>query len=208
MNLVDAGQGIHGLLIYNSDLFVAETINRMIGHYCVMVESIAGNPDQSICDLPILTTAERHELFIKRNETGGRWPDVSIQGAFSQEVSQRPEAVAVVCDRRQVTYGELNRRANQLGWYLMGLGVGPEVRVGICVDRSPEMVVALLGIVKAGGVYVPLDPSYPPRRISLLLEDSAVQVLLTTERLADELPANSAQLVLIDSRLGNDFGES
>src|SRR6202451_2848197 len=109
-------------------------------------------------------------------------PEIHVQKMFEEQVGWRPEAVAVMYEEQELTYGELNRRANQLAWYLKGLGVGPEVRVGICVERSLEMIVGLMGILKAGGAYVPLDPSYPAERLKFMAEDADVVVLLTQER--------------------------
>src|ERR1700727_1591696 len=106
-------------------------------------------------------------------------PEIHVQEMFEEQVGWRPEAVAVMYEYRELTYGELNRRANQLAWYLKGLGVGPDVRVGICVERSLEMIVGLLGILKAGGAYVPLDPAYPAERLKYMVEDSALGALLT-----------------------------
>ena len=131
-----------------------------------------------------------------------------IHQLFEAQVERTPDAIAVVLEDRQLTYGELNRRANQLAHHLRSLGVGPDVLVGICLEHSPEMVIGLLGILKAGGVYVPLDPTYPKERLAFMLEDARVPVLLTQERLVGGLPARYAHDRLSGFRLGGDCPEN
>src|SRR5262249_24314403 len=139
--------------------------------------------------LPVLTEAERDQRILKLHDIQGDYtPDASIQKRFEAQVERTPEAVAVVFDNERLTYRELNRRANQLAHHLQALGVGPEVLVGICMERSLEMVVGILGILKAGGAYTPLDLSYPKERLAFILEDAATPALLTQERLLERLP--------------------
>ena len=132
--------------------------------------------------------AERHRLLFEWNETATSIRGIGVHELFEKQVERTPDAVAVVFEEQQLTYRELNRRANQLAHHLRTLGVGPEVLVGICVERSFEMVVGLLGILKAGGSYVPLDPSYPVARLKFILGDTRAPVLLTQERLVEGLP--------------------
>jgi len=151
--------GLRASLQYNTDLFDEATITRMLGHFRNLLEGIVANPEQRISELPLLTAADRHQILLEWNDTKRDYPsDKCIHQLFEEQVERTPEATAVVFGDQQLTYRELNNRANQLAHYLQKLGVGPEVLVGICVERSIEMVVGLLGILKAGGVYVPLDP--------------------------------------------------
>ncbi len=184
--------GLKAELEYNPDLFESATIARMFGHFQVLLEGIIANPDQRISDLPLLTEEETHQLLVGWNDTRADYPrDKCIHQLFETQVEKTPDAVAVVFEDQQLTYRELNNRANQLAHYLHKLGVGPEVLVGICVERSIEMIVGLLGILKAGGAYVPLDPSYPNERLAFMLEDTQAKALLTQKRLAAELDRRS-----------------
>src|SRR5947209_6370105 len=200
MNLVDSEQGLIGEVEYNSDLFEATTITRMLGHFQTMLEGIVANPAQRLSDLPLLTEAERQQLLVEWNATQTAYPkDVCIHELFEAQVQQRPEALAVVWEGKQLSYKQLNQRANQLAQYLHRHGVGPEVRVGICMERSLEMVVGLLGILKAGGAYVPLDPAYPQERLAFMLADAQVPLLLTQQRLLARLPTNHTQVICLDA---------
>lgn len=154
---------------------------------------------QQECGSQLLTETERHKLLVEWNNTTSDYPDDKcIHQLFEATVERSKEAVAVVFEGEQLTYGELNARANQLAHYLQALGVGPEVLVGICVERSLEMVVGLLGILKAGGAYVPLDPAYPQERLAFMLEDASVPVLLTQAQQQKKLPPHSARVVCLD----------
>ncbi|MBD2015192.1 amino acid adenylation domain-containing protein [Microcoleus sp. FACHB-53] len=158
------------------------------------------NSQQQLDGEQLLTDTEKHKLLVEWNETTSDYPqDKCIHELFEATVERTPEAVAVVFEGEQLTYRELNARANQLAHYLQALGVGPEVLVGICVERSLEMIVGLLGILKAGGAYVPLDPAYPFERLGFMLEDSSVPVLLTQSKLIEKLPPHSARVVCLDS---------
>jgi amino acid adenylation domain-containing protein len=151
-------------------------------------------------ELALLSPAQRQQLLVDWNNTKTDYPqNQCIHQLFEAQVEQTPDAIAVVFENQQLTYTELNDRANQLAHYLQSLGVGPEVLVGIAVERSLEMIVGLLGILKAGGAYVPLDPDYPIERISFMLEDAAVKVLLTQQQLIDKLPEHQAQLICLDT---------
>ncbi|MEG3925664.1 MULTISPECIES: amino acid adenylation domain-containing protein [unclassified Microcoleus] len=162
-------------------------------------EISAFNPEQQLRSKESLTDAERHKLLVEWNNTTREYPhDRCIHQLFEEQVKRTPDAVAVVFEEQQLTYLELNARANQLAHYLQGLGVGPEVLVGICVERSIEMIVGLLGVLKAGGAYIPLDPAYPLERLGFMLEDSSVPVLLTQSKLIEKLPPHSARVVYLD----------
>jgi amino acid adenylation domain-containing protein len=157
------------------------------------------NPKDKFYDHQLLTEAERHKILHEWNSTTTEYPhDRCIHQLFEEQVERTPHAVALVFEGEQLTYRELNARANQLAHYLQALGVGPEVLVGICVERSFEMIVGLLGVLKAGGAYVPLDPTYPLERLGFMLEDSSVPVLLTQSKLVEELPSHSARVVYLD----------
>jgi amino acid adenylation domain-containing protein len=184
-----------GFFEYSSELFDPPKIKRMAGHLETLLRAIVTDPGQTISDLPMLTEAERHQLLVEWNDTKADYPkDSCIHEFFEAQVERTPDAVAVELEGRQVSYRELNRRANQLAHYLRSLGVGPEKRVGICTDRSLEMVMGLLGILKAGGAYVPLDPAYPKARLEFMLQDSKCCVLLTQEKwLGDQLTLTNSQ---------------
>jgi non-ribosomal peptide synthetase component F len=186
--------------VYNTDLFDDATIARLIGHYETLLESIVADPDQRISHVQILTETERKQLLIDWNDTSSNYPrNRCVHQLFEQQVEQSPDAVAVVYEDEQLTYRQLNTRANQLAHYLKSFGVGPEVLVGICLERSLEMIIALMGILKAGGAYVPLDPEYPQERLAFMLVDTQTPVLLTEQKLLSELPETAARLVCLDS---------
>ena len=198
--LEETEAGLKGSLEYSVDLFDAATIARMLGHFQNLLEGIVANPQASLSDLPLLTPAERHQILVEWNDTKtDDRLDRCIHQLFEARVEQTPDAVAVVFEDEQLTYRELNQRANQLARYLNKLGVKPEVLVGICVERSLEMIVGLLGILKAGGAYVPLDPAYPQERLTFMLSDSQVPVLLTQEKLVAELTEHQARVVYLDT---------
>jgi amino acid adenylation domain-containing protein len=200
MSMHETPKGLSGSLQYNTDLFDDATLTRMLGHCRVLLEGLVANPEQRLSDLPILTEAERHQLLIEWNDTGRDYPkDKCIHELFEEQVERTPDAVAVIFEDQQLTYRELNTRANQLAHYLGKLGVGAETLVGICVECSIDMIVGLLGIIKAGGAYVPLDPSYPKERLAFMLEDTQSAVLITQERLLNRLrPIQNGRMVCLD----------
>ena len=176
--------GLAGELEYNTDLFRADTMRRMIGHFQTILEGVVANPDERCAALPLLTPAERRQLLFEFNDTAGAFPqDVCVHELFEARAGEQPEAVACVFAGGQLTYGELNARANRLAHQLMTLGVGPEVRVGVLTERSPEMIVGVLGVVKAGGAYVPLDPAWPAARLQWILSSLNITCLLTQSAL-------------------------
>ncbi|MBD2690475.1 non-ribosomal peptide synthetase [Anabaena catenula] len=175
------------------------TIKRMLGHLQTLLVGMATNPHQRLKDLSLLTADEQNQLLIEWNNTQIDYPqDQCIHQLFEAQVEKTPNAVAVVFENEQLTYRELNTRANQLAHYLQKLGVIPEVLVGICVERSLEMIIGLLGILKAGGAYVPIDPAYPQERLGYMLTDAQVSVLLTQKHLLETLPAHNAQTLYLD----------
>ena len=186
---------------YNTDLFETATIKRMAGQYVALLENIVANPQQQICQLSLLTETERRQLLGSWNQTQDNYPqDKSIHQLFEEQVERTPDAVAVIFEGEQLTYTELNHRANQLANYLQTLGVGTEEDqlVGLCVERSLEMVVGILGILKAGGAYLPLDPTYPQQRLTELLSDAQVSVLLTQQSCQEKLTSQQSPVVYLD----------
>ena len=200
LHIVDTEHGLVGTLAYNTDLFDAVTITRMLGHFRTLLESVAATPERRVSDLPLLTEAERQHLLVDWNDTRVDCPkDLCIHQLFEVQVERTPDAIAVVLEDQQLTYDELNRQANQLAHNLRLLGVGPEVPVAICLKHSVEMIVGLLGILKAGGVYVPLDPAYPKERLAFMLKDAEAPVILTQEALLAVLPQHHTKVVCLDS---------
>jgi amino acid adenylation domain-containing protein len=201
--VTETESGLHCGWEYNTDLFDATTIERMAGHFQILLEGIIANPKQRVAQLPLLSNYERHQLVFEWNNTKAEYPaDKCIHELFEQQVEKTPDAIAVVFENQQLTYRELNTRANQLAHYLQSLGVQPDMLVGICVERSLEMSVGLLGILKAGGAYVPLDPTYPLERLSFMLSDSQVSVLLTQQKLVATLPQGATHVVCLDTDWG------
>ena len=177
-----------GYFEYNRELFDRKTIERMTTHYRRLLEAVTTEPHQSIATLPIMNEAELHKILIEWNATATDYPkDECIHHLFEKQAERTPEAIAVAFEDQQITYRELNQRANQLAHFLIALEIGPEKLVGICVERSIQMVVGLLGILKAGGAYVPLDPTYPEERLNFMTEDAQVSVLLTTAEVIEDL---------------------
>ena len=177
------------MLEYSTDLFDEARIAQMLSHFEVLLQGIVANPEQRLWELPLLQAAEFEQTVRGWNETRCDFGPVSVlHELFEAQVVRTPGAVALICGDEQLSYAELNRRANQLAHYLRRQGVGPEVVVGLCLERTKELVVGLLGILKAGAAYVPLDPAYPQQRLAYMLADSQAQLVLTQERLREELP--------------------
>jgi microcystin synthetase protein McyA len=199
LDMTETVEGILGTFEYNTDLFQESTIKRMAGHLQTLLEGIVANPQQRLSELSLLTASEEHQLLCEWNSTEVIYStDKCIHELFAAQVERTPDAVAVVYENQQLTYKELNAKANQLAHYLRSLGVKPEVLVGICVERSLDMAIGLLAILKAGGAYVPLDPNYPQERIAFILEDTQTSVLLTHQYLIEKLPEHKAQIVCLD----------
>jgi amino acid adenylation domain-containing protein len=204
LDMIEANKLLLGGFKYNTDLFDSSTIERMAAHFQNLLLAIVENPSHKVGELPLLSEAERHQLLVEWNDTESVYPkNKCIHQLFEEQVERTPDAVALVFEEQQLTYRQLNIRANQLAHYLQTLGVKPEVLVGICVERSFEMLVGLLGILKAGGAYVPLDPTYPQQRLSYMLDDSQVSVLLTQQKLVAGLPNHEAVVVCLDTDWDN-----
>ncbi len=185
---------------YNTDLFDQSTIDRLFQNFSVLLQGIIDDPDQVVWRLPILTLDEKRLTLEEWNRTTVEFPDDRcVHELFAQLACENPEALAAIYQDQQLTYGELNRRANQLGRYLQTLGVGPDIPVGICMERSLEMVVGIMGALKAGGAFLPFDPVYPPERLAYMIEDSKIPVILTQQAIVANLPDNSAKVVALDS---------
>lgn len=192
--------GIIAEFEYNQDLFDRATIRRMVGHFQTLLQGIVAEPCQPLSALPLLTETEKQQVLVGWNQTALEYPpECCIHQLFESQVERTPDAIAMVFEQRHLTYRELNDRANQVAHYLQTLGVGPEVIVGICLERSLDMVVGLLGILKAGGSYVPLDPAYPPDRLSYMIEDSQLPVLLTQHALRTQFSTQPVQVVCLDT---------
>ncbi|HVI73134.1 MAG TPA: amino acid adenylation domain-containing protein, partial [Pyrinomonadaceae bacterium] len=195
--VLDTPESLVLAIRYNTDLFDAARIRRMLGHYQTLVEAIVSNPGQRLSELPLLTDAERQQLLCEWNETEIEFPQfASVVEQFERHVEQTPDAIAVVHEKRQLTYAQLNERANQLAHQLQALGVGPETVTAVCLEKSVEFVVAVVAILKAGGAYLPLDVSSPPQRISFMLGDSQAVLLLTSTNVLPQLTVPSTTHVL------------
>jgi amino acid adenylation domain-containing protein len=198
--VVIPGSELSVQLSYDAQRFDATSIQQILGHFQNLLADIVAKPQANLYELEILTKAEQQQILAEWNNTKTSYPkDKSIHELFELQVAKNPNAVAVVCDGKQLTYQELNNRANSLAHYLRTLGVGPNVLVGISVERSLEMIVGLLGILKAGGGYVPIDPAYPAERLLMILSDSQVKVLLTQQHLVHQLPNLNLKQVYLDT---------
>ncbi|ASS75398.1 hypothetical protein CIG75_10620 [Tumebacillus algifaecis] len=198
----EQGEQIEFELEYCSKLFDKQTVDRLANHFLQLVETVAANLDVKLREISLLSHAERQQILFDFNETKTAYPkDKTIAELFTEQVEMYPNHIALVYGEEQLTYQELNERANSLAWVLKGNGVGPEVRVGLMVARSLEMMVGLLAIVKAGGAYVPVDPEYPAERVNYLLEDSGARLLLTTMELAGNFELEQELVDLEDSSL-------
>jgi amino acid adenylation domain-containing protein len=200
LSLTEKTEGLRASLEYSTELFDAGTIERLLGHYRVLLEGVVAYPDRRVAHLPLLTKTERRQLLVEWNATSPDAPQVaSSHELFEAQVERTPTALAVRCGDRWLSYRELDRQANQLAHHLRMLGVGPDTLVAVGVERSIELVVAVLGIWKAGGAYVPLDPTYPEERLQFLLEDSKAPVLVTTQTQLPRLAAPYARVVRLDA---------
>ncbi|MEG4010797.1 MULTISPECIES: amino acid adenylation domain-containing protein [unclassified Microcoleus] len=199
LSLEEGAAGLKGLLEYNTDLFDTPTMTRMVGHFQILLEALATNPRRRISELPLLSAAEQQQLLVDWNHTHTNYPqDACIHELFEAQAEQTPDAVALVFGEQQLTYQQLNSRANQLAHYLQTLGAGPEVLIGVCFDRSLDAIVSLLAVLKAGSAYLPLDPAYPQDRLEFMLSDAALSVLLTQQHLTEKLPDTEAKIVCLE----------
>ena len=194
----DDGEDLSAGLAYRTDLFDAGTAERLLEHFSLLLRGMAASPEVPVSELPLMEEWERHRVLTEWNATGRAAPtDRCVHELFEAEAALRPEATALVFGDRVLTYAELDARADRLARHLRGLGVEPETAVGVCLERSAEMVVGLLGILKAGGAYVPLDPAYPADRVAFMLEDSGAPVLLTEAGLAERFGGFVGEVVLV-----------
>ena len=200
LSLTETEAGLLGEWEYNTDLFDRNTIESLAGNFQHLLEAIIKNPSQKVGEINILSEAERDRILNQWNDTATDYPqDKCIHQLFTEQVAKNPEEIAIVFEDRQLTYRELDRKANLLAAYLQSWGVKPEVLVGIYIERSLEMIIGLLGILKAGGAYVPLDPEYPQERLDYMVEDSGIAVILTQESLRQNLSSQQLKIVCLDS---------
>ncbi len=199
LSMEETPGGLRGVLEYSTDLFDAARITRMLGHFQTLLEGVVTDPRRRLSALPLLAPAERRQLLVSWNATTTEYPrEACLQDLVEAQVARAPEAIAVVFGEGRLTYDELNRRANRLAHGLRRHGLGRGTRVGVCMDRSPEMIVALLGVLKAGGAYVPLDPGYPEERLAFMLDDAGVALVLTRERFLPQLRRDTGRALCLD----------
>lgn len=197
--IMASGQTLTGVIEYSTDLFDKRTIARFAEHFQTLLAGIIATPDAPISDLSLVTPQERQDILMAWNTTAVDYPrNLCFHQLFEAQAEKTPNAVAVTFEQQRLTYRELNERANQLARYLQRLEVGPEVLVGLCVERSLEMVIGLLGILKAGGTYVPLDPAYPKERLAFILADTQAPILLTQHQLVEDLAPHHARVICLD----------
>jgi amino acid adenylation domain-containing protein/non-ribosomal peptide synthase protein (TIGR01720 family) len=200
LQLEEGAEQIKGVVEYNTDLFEATTIRRMLQHFENLLLNITNDINQPISELELMSAPEKRTVLVQWNQTGTEYPrEKSIIQIFEERVAQTPDAIAAVFGADSLTYFQLNQRANQLAYYLQKLGVGRNSRVTMVMERSLEMIIATLGILKAGGVYVPLDTAYPKDRLAFMLQDTQAPVLLTQQNLLENLPENHSHVVCVDS---------
>ena len=209
LQIADTDQGLMAAFVYNTDLFEAGTITRMLGNFRTLTEAIVADPEQLLSDLSLLTETERQQVLVEWNGAKTDRPqNLCVHQLFETQAERTPDAIALVFEAEQLTYAELNRRANHLAHRLRTLGVGPERVVAVCLERSLEIIIAMLAILKAGGAYLHLDPAYPKARQAFMVEDAQVLVLLTRERLAAGLAEVNAEIICLDSGQEPGAGES
>ncbi|MFL5385414.1 MAG: amino acid adenylation domain-containing protein, partial [Longimicrobiaceae bacterium] len=199
LELAPHAEGLDATLTYSTDLFEPGTAARMLGHLCRLLEEAGRDADRRLSRLALMDEAERRRVVEEWNATDAGYPaGACVHDLFRAQAARTPEAVALSWQSERLTYAELEARANRLANALRRRGVGPEVRVGICLPRTPELVAAMLGVLKAGGAYVPLDPAYPRERLGYMLQDAGVTLVITESSLADRLPDGAAGLLLLD----------
>lgn len=200
VGLDETPDGLIGRFIYNSDIFSASTMQRIAGNFVTLLEGILREPGAKLGELPLLSEQERRLLTETWNSTARPVPRATIHGLFERQAARTPLAVAVEDNTRSLTYRQLNQEANRLARRLQELGAGPETLIGLCLDRSCDMLISVLAVLKAGAAYLPLDPAHPEERFQFLLKDAGVQLLLTEPSWADRLPDTGARLVYCDER--------
>jgi amino acid adenylation domain-containing protein/non-ribosomal peptide synthase protein (TIGR01720 family) len=209
LTIIEQPDHLFGGFEYNTDIFEQESIERMIEHFKIILKAIADNPDIPINSISMLPDSERNKLLVNWNDTITDVPEnLCIHHLFERQAAATPEAIALIAGDKQLTYNELEGRANQLARHLRKAGIEPESRVGISVERSPEMIIGLLGILKAGAAYVPLDPNYPKDRLTFMTQDADIVVMLTQQHLAKEFPESNIIITCLDSDWPNIGSES
>ncbi|MBD2494913.1 amino acid adenylation domain-containing protein [Nostoc sp. FACHB-280] len=192
--------GLTGFLEYNTDIFDASTITQFINHFQTLLTNIIANPEQRLSELSLLTTSEQEQLLYKFNQTHTDYPQTaSLHQLFEQQVELTPDSIALISEFEQITYRQLNQRVNQLGHFLQKQGVTPATLVALCLERDIDMVVGILAILKAGGTYIPLDPSYPVERLNFMLSDSQAELLITKQVILEKLSLSAAQIICLDT---------
>ena len=200
LSLTDTGNEICGYLEFSTDLWDQSTICRMLHHYTTLLKALVANPERPLHEFPLLTDTERHQLLVEWNDTTEDYPrSKGIHELFEEQVERTPEAIAIVYENQQLTYRALNQRANQMCLYLQSQGIGLEMRIGLCMEPSLDLVVSLLGILKAGSAYVPLDPLAPPERLAFFLHDATIELLLTHTPLRDRFPNYRGTICCLDA---------
>lgn len=199
LNFVEVGESLSASFDYNADLFDAGTVARMEAHLRTLMEGIVSDADERVAQLALLSSQERHHLKASSSRVKSFPQAQRLHEIFEKQVERAPEAIAVSCGPEELSYEQLNCRANQLAHYLMELGVGPEITAAICVERSLDMVIGILAILKAGGAYLPLDPAYPKERLAFMLQDAQARVILTQTDLLRKLPAQGINVIRVDS---------
>jgi len=200
ISLSESGDAISGSVTYNSALFMRDSIERFIRQFETALSNGLENPEVMICDLEVLPDAERRRILVEWNDNQRDYlQNQCIPELFESQVDRTPECIALEMNGSQLTYGELNRASNKLARFLRAKQVGPEVRVGVCLERSLEQIIGVLGVLKAGGAFVPLDPHYPAQRLEYMLRDSRIQVLLTQRKFRESLPGITATTICLDS---------
>ena len=202
------GERAWASLQFKTDLFEPRTIRRMLAHLEVLLRGVVEDPNRRLSELPLMAAGERQQVLEVWNQTGAEYREVTVTRLFEEQVERTPDAVAVELQGRSLTYRELNQRSNRLARYLRGIGVGPEALVGLALTRSLDMVVALLGVLKAGGAYMPLDPAYPAERLGRMIVDSGTPVVLADRTAAATLPKTPARVLLLDDLSGQIAAES
>ena len=202
LSMEETSEGLQGYWQYNTDLFDTSTIKRMNDHLQVLMTEMVANPDKPIMTLPILTAKERKQIMVDWNQTDVWSPrEQCIHNLFEVQVEKSPDSIAVVYENKTISYRELNSSANHVAHRLLALGVTSNTLVGICMDRSIEMIVSILGVLKAGAAYVPIDPSYPRERLAFIMKDANIVTILTQQKLLEVLPITNEQLIILDSEI-------
>jgi amino acid adenylation domain-containing protein len=195
----ERGNEYRGTLAYNTDLYPCETMELLIQRFNTVLLDAVTHPDRPLSDLEIMTEQERYQVIFGWNQTELNYPSLSAAYLVEEQAQKRPDTIAITCDGQKITYGRLNTKANQLAHRLIEMGVKPDTLVGLCVERSIDMVTAALAIWKAGGAYVPLDPDFPPDRLAFYVQDSMMPIIVAHERLLDRLPTVTAKILRIDT---------